>query len=361
LVTAENGKNIKTLLLTMAAMVFGTGLSSIYLIPALTTQEYVNLQFITMGGWRYDGNFLSLAARGQMAESFKEYVLNLTFYSGIIAIAFFIPTLVDSKVGDNKRTESYFWFMVAIISVFLMLPHSNKIWQMLPLLQKIQFPWRFNLLLSVAIPAIVGIGLTADKGRLIRMGRVAHVTVWALILAEAVVAAGLLYDRAAGHVEADKRAVIERSLEINEGAPEYLPRWVSEELVSKAVNGGLSRLESKVAVTGDGNAEVRILRWQPRHIELDVAGETESRLTVGQFFYPGWTARLQGNLEALPLEASREGLLNVVVPAGGHRVIIELEATMAERLGQIVSLVFALLIFCLWIYKRFAGEKGLQI
>jgi hypothetical protein len=361
LVSSDQGKKTKNLLLTVAAMGLGIGLSSIYLLPALTTQEYVNFQFITMGGWKYDVNFFNLAEGAQTVESFKEYVFHLTVYSGIVAMLFYFPALLDSKIRENNRIESCFWFIIAIISIFLMLPLSNRIWQILPLLQKIQFPWRFNLLLSVAIPAIVGIGLTADSGRLVRIGRIAHVTILALILAQAVVAASLIYDRAAGNIDADKRAVIERSLEINEGAPEYLPRWVSEELVFKALNGSLSRLESKITVTEDDKAVVRILRWQPRHIELDVSGETECRLTVGQFFYPGWTARLQGNLGTLPLEASREGLLNIVVPAGDHKVVIKLEARIEERLGQITSFIIALSIVCLWIHKFLPVKKGYRI
>jgi hypothetical protein len=63
---------------------------------------------------------------------------------------------------DYRRVTRPQWrlvaalWLLAAVSVFIMSPASESIWAALPLLERVQFPWRFVLLLTVAAAALSG-------------------------------------------------------------------------------------------------------------------------------------------------------------------------------------------------------------
>jgi hypothetical protein len=94
-------------------------------------------------------------------------------------------------------------------------------------------------------------------------------------------------------------------------------------------------------------------RWQPPHIELAVKAETALQIGLLQLYYPGWMARLDGGSTRLGVRPSiPDGLLEVQVPPGTHRVRIEREALPEERAGQIISAVSLALLGALVIGQR---------
>jgi hypothetical protein len=81
-----------------------------------------------------------------------------------------------------------------------------------------------------------------------------------------------------------------------------------------------------------------VQRWQPPHIELAVKAETALRVELLQLYYPGWVARLDDGpirLEVGP--SSPDGLIEVKVPPGTHRIRIGRESLPEERAGQAIS------------------------
>ncbi|MBR8834055.1 MAG: hypothetical protein DSM106950_08440 [Stigonema ocellatum SAG 48.90 = DSM 106950] len=87
--------------------------------------------------------------------------------------------------------------------------------------------------------------------------------------------------------------------------------------------------------------------WQPRKIILQVKATTDTTLTIHQFYYPGWVAKLKGSSESLPIHFSELGLLQISVPSGKHELYITLDTLIEERIGQIISAVSAILLLFL--------------
>src|SRR5262249_33605342 len=94
-------------------------------------------------------------------------------------------------------------------------------------------------------------------------------------------------------------------------------------------------------------AEVMVERWAPRNIILRVNTATDATLRIKQLYFPGWRARAEGggDLEARP--ATPTGLLDVITPAGDHRVKIELTPGRAERWGLYLSVISMLIAMAL--------------
>jgi hypothetical protein len=122
----------------------------------------------------------------------------------------------------------------------------------------------------------------------------------------------------------------------------FLPRWSTADLFAdtpeavQAMKNLTAQPDKATLVEGKGSVLVK--DWRPPHIELAVNAETALQVGLLQLYYPGWVARLDGvstRLEVRP--SSQDGLLEVKVPPGKHRVLIEREPLPAERAGQMIS------------------------
>ncbi len=127
---------------------------------------------------------------------------------------------------------------------------------------------------------------------------------------------------------------------------EYLPRWVAElpnpqTLLPKFTTAIPSRLTPLPPTIT--NYELRI---NFNSEELFYTAVVPSTLTFNLFYFPGWTATLDG----LPIDiqpSTPTGLITVAAPAGQHTLRLSLQLTPPQRLGAFISLaaLLALLAF----------------
>ena len=300
------------------------------------------------------------------------------------------------------KRESNYWIVVAMIALFMALPLSRFLWDVLPVVQRIQFSWRFNSILTVASTALLALGMSSLKlpvtifnrkaslGVLLVVSLLLSVVetlpvlqeklhfpgiyntvlllvsiafmVWgvsslkqpvtfskqktlciaSLLIVSLLLSSGIIVKRRLYKVPDNVDAVLQTSMD----AAEYRPRWVSKDIFQPSTVSQLGNLAKATVTTGQGSLSVQ--RWQPRNIVLQTNGTTDLSLNINQFYYPGWTARLDGESRPLSIQPSaREGLLSVEVPSGKHEVRVTLDAGVQERSGQIsstVSVVAALLL-----------------
>lgn len=144
-----------------------------------------------------------------------------------------------------------------------------------------------------------------------------------------------------------------RELQISmEESREYRPRWVPKDVFQPEIVTELSNKYNKVAITG-GEGQLFIQQWKPREIILQTDATTDINLTLGQFYYPGWNAKLKGESSIISVQPSpQEGLLNLQVPPGNHKVIVSLNAGKEEWLGIIISAISALIALGLFFWFR---------
>lgn len=229
----------------------------------------------------------------------------------------------------SKELTTHIWLMVAATAVYLFmaLPASRWLWETLPLIDFVQFPWRFVGRASLPLAFLAGVPFI----------RLPHRWRWL-----ALAAIGLLvietvpnlypnlcpepsfptintvheYERQTGLVGVDP-----------EGS--YFPRTVQRRPSGSVLEANYQasqppqRFDTAVLPTG---ATLTPTRLDPLVGEAVIETDTPFTLRYFTFDFPGWTARLNG--ERIPITPSQpEGLITVEVPAGTHVVSIRWEST----------------------------------
>jgi hypothetical protein len=357
------------------ALALGACLSAVYLLPALAMQDAVS--FRDMLAFHYFERWLTFA-RPDARDLYGLLLWGTLTTLALIACAAFVrrghdderPELAGGEThrdasrsemamrdpppsgrtrraaplsGHSPRAETTFWIVVASLSALLMTSASGPVWRVLPVLQRVQFPWRFGLLLSLAASATVALGLRSlrETGaranrRMLAFGGLI-VCVWVLLLAGV---ARRTYPSMSGRdfvVNDTARAALARGRD----APEYRPRWTNlsgegdVEAMLRRVCGGEATREVRACIS-EGDGAIAFTRRAPRELELTIESASGVSFRVTQFYFPGWAARLDGRPHPLQ-PAPADGLIMLSVPAGRHRLRLALEPTAPERAGQLIS------------------------
>jgi len=323
------------------AVLLGVGLAAIYLLPAMTMQDYASLkEMATRPFFYYEKNFLlefnRLVNKSRNFVVFRVYLsILLVLMVGIFYGAF---KIARKSIKKAVRRESTYWLIVAIASSFMTIPLSTPVWKLLPLLQKVQFPWRFHVVLTVATTALIATAIYSVNQTERRFPKKTS-TIGGLLLITTLFSGFIITYINIGIPNFQ----VEQEFLLRVDAPEYRPAWVSKEVFDQYVFSQVWKDFPKAEVT-TGQGSLSIQQWLPRKILLQTNATTDVELTLKQFYYPGWTARIDGTNQ-LPLKPSQpEGLVRLKVPRGQHQVRVTLEAGVEERLGQVISAVCVVLV-----------------
>jgi Bacterial membrane protein YfhO len=84
-------------------------------------------------------------------------------------------------------------------------------------------------------------------------------------------------------------------------------------------NEGFGGREIKLPTAGVGSgAVVKVIRYEPQHIELETRNSEQGFLVLSEVYYRGWDAEVDG--VKVPVERVNYALRGIPVPAGDHRV-----------------------------------------
>ncbi len=346
---AKKGNKLTAFFLVSAAMSLGVGLSAVYLLPALLMQEYVQMQVMFSGGYSYENYFLFTGL-----NPWNENKRYFWIFFGEIALAFCIYLM--------RKTNEYvarFWLLVIIACAFMMLPLSLPIWRVFTALQKIQFPWRFNTILCVALCGLLALSLSSFNGPYFASNKKLKIFALLIIISwlpytirQAYRAFPATFDNP--QYVASKNRKIELGIE-EPGAQnawsipyrETNPQLMESELQSLFAR--VSDTDGKLIKTKvlEGTATITIQQWKPREIDLQIAAETEALLNVSQFYFPGWIARLDDETKIAIQSSVPDGLLSIDIPKGNYHLSLRLEQNTAEWAGQIISFASLILLMIL--------------
>ena len=186
---AEKGRRLSALKYVSMSLALGAGISAAYLLPALLHENYTSPFRLAelRPHLSYETNFMTL--RRSWAEpggrvDFQWKVSWLALSALSVAIGAF--TLMKGAWTKKEGQPARLWAAVAVGSTIMMFPSSGFLWRAIPQLAAIQFPYRFNTLLTIATVALLALAADSLKTPLrawrsiIAAGIAAVIVLWAV-------------------------------------------------------------------------------------------------------------------------------------------------------------------------------------
>jgi hypothetical protein len=322
-VTAWQRRSARILLTGSIAVVLGAALAAFYLFPAIYEQRWVNIAQAVSAGSRPLDNFIFVHTEDAEHDAFNRVI-------SWVAVAEIVLTMAAAWAARQWRSRNReLWHSLVIwaaVCTVLMLPVTNLLWDFLPKMRFMQFPWRWSLCLGIPFTLFIVLGVRRWPVRL------------ALYLATlCVIAFGWHHFQAPWW---DTRADL-REMQDNmatgagyEGTDEYTPAGADP----SALNSAVDKTTRRVTVDGPAHAAIRVSDWRAERKEFTAEVSAADNLALHLFNYPAWRVEVNGRM----VQASaREGTGEMLVPveAGANRVQIIFVRTWDRTVGAWVSMV----------------------
>lgn len=327
------GQKVKAAFRIAGGMSLGTGLSCFYLVPALFHARHFPASRLYPWSFFQD-NLIAIGTllhAGGFVHAISLTVLNM------IALGVLCSVIVLAKGQKDSRTKVFFWLAVCVVPVFLMFSLSFPVWKMCPLLfAAVQFPWRFNIVLCIAVLSIVTVFLS-ELSRLPRWSRALLLLLVLMFIVTWLMAYGDIWRRY--RMEAAHPIEVVPPIPHVDDHDGWFNAWSAPGIdAAKAIEASTG--PQVRFLTGLGTAN--LLLWKPRHIEFQTNSSTGGWVMIRQFYYPPWRAALVSPYRTLDLKAAMpEGLLELQVPPGRQQIQLEIPIGRAERVGCWISVWFA--------------------
>jgi hypothetical protein len=265
----------------------------------------------------------------------------------------------QSPGEPSVHYQVLFFLGLLAVCVFMVLPASNWLWTHAPFLAVAEFPWRLlglaNLSLAFLGAAVVHWAMPPRQHAL-ALGSVLVVLAGSAVYlypAHPFVRYGeRLADMA--HYELASQALGTTTL------GEYLPRWVSTVPDTPVLTQGQPVNKLDPASLPSGTSVTR-LGHTPISDGYRFEGSEPFQARFFTFFFPGWTARLDGQAVDITIEPG-SGLISVPVPAGSHELQLHFGDTPLRTGANVITGLTAtgLILVGLWWVTRHpaAGRRS---
>lgn len=324
----------------LAAFVsLGLGLAAFFLLPAVLETKYVflshgvvvnyldhfpSLRQLIYSPWGY---FYSVA--GEIGDGMSFQIGAAQLMTAFLAVVI----LISRRKITEKTKIVWVFLLVFITSMIMMLSMSIPIWEVVPILAQVQFPWRVLVVAVVTTPFLAAFVVDSRFGRILAVFLLSlslwnnrnYLRTWEAIR----------YDDANYR---SRQALFYGSTDI---AWETRPVWVEEKP---------AWLNTK-------------LETNSRNMTMEVLATESGEFTLDRFYYPIWRVKLD-NVEVDTYPTKKAGLLAIEIPISGkHEIVIEQKRTSVQSAADAITLIsfflFIISIFDFLFWKRRKDQRPL--
>lgn len=333
----DNNKKKYISAIILAAL-FALGIASIFWIPALFQQEFVEglrvfdyqtkfpqlYQFFipSWGSGFFDGDL-----GNQMSVQIG--LANL-------AIILFSFGLFFSRYNEHKTLVGFILFSF-FVTFFLMTQFSEALWRIFPILGFFQFPWRFLSLTIILSAFLSGFVVHVFTSFFKRQKVLSFLTIGVILFSPIVTTIG--YNQPAYFHNRDDNYYISRPNFIsgtNSPGNAFNTKWMDRGI----------KVRKKDSISNQGTHQTfKLVNKENGVVSLPIA------------YFPSWIVIVKSNtVQTVP---DKHGLLSFLLPQGEHIVEAKLKEIPLEQFSLILSVVsfFGLIILT---YSKRIYEKVLR-
>jgi hypothetical protein len=343
------------------ALVLAAGLTAFFWGPALLEREYVQLHMsYTTRNNDFHHNFLPLAEVFSPPISVDTSLMNppIRVHLGLVQALLAGIGLVAGLIrwrDRERRTQLVLFALVAVAMIWMSTRASLPLWEHVPLLRFVQFPWRLVGRATLPVALLAGasasaIPLSPDYGEHADAPRRARWTsafLVAALVALLVLAAYPYTYPPLGYCSRAPQPTISdlfRYEHRNDRAGlaasgSFFPVWVRQRpdgspLQDQYAAGSLVTRFDETALP-DG-AELIESDYGPNRARLIVHSPEPFDARYLSFYFPGWRVWVDGE-KATVTPSNPEGFITFQLPAGRHTVQVRFGETPLRRVADAIS------------------------
>ena len=360
------------ILRAVTAAALGIALTAFYLVPAAFQQRWVDIrQAIDDPGLRVENSFLFGHAPGADMDLHNIELQRVS----IIALAGVVLTLACILIAWRRKTlpAPKFWIPLALIPVAVILlqfPFSLPLWNLLPKLRFLQFPWRW----LVVLEAPAGLFFAAavwPHSTACRRPKCAIAALCASAFLASTAVAGHYFFQPCDEEDAVAPMVTAYNSGAGfDGVDEYAAVGADNSIVATGLPDAClvqnPRIPLGVIDTPDANPDWWVEQKScqatysanpaeshsnPQHLRLSAVLPHAGYLILRLRTYPAWRLTLNGQ-PAPPLVSRDDGLITVPVPQGPLNLAVNWTTTPDVRAGRWLTLLALILLTALCLFER---------
>lgn len=323
---------VKRLIVSLILVIGG---SSFYLVPLFLEKEFVSLDLLREGHFYFANNFSELGSL--MSLSFpmiktrisgeESLGLSLGYLHWILALTVSFLVLKSKRIFMN--IDILHIVFIGLITVYLTNDNSVYLWKSFPVLQTIQFPWRFISLSLFSFALVGGTTLFFIKKTVQRRWTFASLLIITVLLNFHFFGPKVLMGIKEQQVVQDENMLYSASLQDRAFLPKDLKGIPSD------------YQKTKLPVITGGEGRIPFFKRTSKDVFAQVSVESESaELQFPVTYFPGWQALLNGD----PLEIYSSGRyeqISVKLTQGQHDVLLRFTDTPIRRVANVISLISA--------------------
>ncbi len=370
----------------MGSYVLAVGLTAFYQIPALVENSSTQISSILSGYFHYSNHFLYIrqffqpnwgygGSQWGPQDGFSFFLGWGQIGAAVIGYILVGWQLIDTLVKTKRlKLSAQLWYRLGLVvvlglilagSLFLTLLRSQIIWDTLPLLNYIQFPWRWISVGIIILGLLAGFSSTLFKSTIFRWSYV--ITLLGVLLLNAqyfhpesyLGNANDLYYTDEQRIQSQMSGIL----------PDYIPQQME---MNQLTALGQLPMDQKPAVWCDSTEcpkalSILINRGHEKLARTDFGQPTLVQFRVANF--PGWIMEIDGETvstctaegEESCLQVQPLGNLGVIMPTHQHLVSVHFGETPVRVISDGLSVLSWLLLLSLLVpvkafHQRF--KKG---
>ena len=314
---------------------FGFLLAAFYFVPVPFEMKYTNVLSQVGGTNDFHRHFVCLSqlwySPWGFGGSIPGCVDGISFALGKLYIALFLLSFLTlAYLFIKKKKEAWFGLVAligALFSLFMLLPYSVSLWNLIPQLAFLQYPWRFFVLVFFFLSFTSGslLFLLNKKSKLFRLMQ------GILFLGIVVLLIGIQSKYFAAQYYNDETSKYYKDTYIlsfitSRISDEYMPKVFTKPQTA-------SQLPKQLFVANGGI--VKVTRDTTQEKDAMVTMQKQGMLSMNIAYFPAWQIWIDGKKERL--QEGSKGMW-VILPKGKRAVRLRYVETPVELVGDLLTL-----------------------
>jgi len=333
-------------------LALGLSLTAFYLIPAAYEQRWVNIGQALSSGLLPSQNFLFTAIE-DVEHTWFNWIASMCAL--MLVLLLFISALLSARLGKrvgagSQRNAWTALLVVGAAATVLMLRFTLPLWNLLPKLRFVQFPWRWMSMVALIFACFAAAVCEKRRG-------------WLLFVVMAVVCVPM------GHLlvsngwwDTDEMptqyAAIERGTGFD-GTDEYDP--LGDDHSDLPVGAPLVKILPKSKDdSGVLEAQVHVAEWKTEKKEIRVDAKDNARVALRLLNYPAWRVEVNGQAIA-PERMDDFNVMVIPVERGNSVIRVWFARTKDRTVGIVVSVMAVLVAIGLIVWGNRNWKRKIEI